>query len=204
MYKHKGKFIALAVGLAFSAGAMAQVMSPTEYKAAGNRITDEYKVAHEACASLSGNAKDICVAQAKGKEKVAEAELQASYKPSTQSRYKVRVAIAKADYAVAKERCDDSAGNVKDVCVEQAKAAQTVAMTDAEVQMKTARANKTANVKTNDARVEADAKTANVRNDAAAEKREAQYKVEKEKCDAFASTVKDNCLTQAKANFGKL
>ena len=51
---------------------------------------------------------------------------------------------------------------------------------------------------------QAETTKADVRTDAAAQKREAQYKVEKEKCDAFASTAKDNCLTQAKANFGKV
>jgi hypothetical protein len=29
-----------------------------------------------------------------------------------------------ADYAVAKEKCDDFSGNAKDVCVKEAKAAQ--------------------------------------------------------------------------------
>jgi hypothetical protein len=32
---------------------------------------------------------------------------------------------------VAKERCDDLSGNVKDVCLEEAKAAQAAAIADA-------------------------------------------------------------------------
>lgn len=201
---NKGKVIALAISFAFSAAAMAQGLSKSEYKAAGTRITDEYKAEKKACASLSGNVKDICVVQAKGKEKIAVAELEASYKPGAQANFKVRAATAKSNYAVAKERCDDLSGNVKDVCVKEAKAAQTVALADAEVRLKTAQANKTANEKTSDALTEAGTKTAKVRTDAAAEQRDAQYKVEKEKCDAFASSAKDNCMTQAKASFGKL
>ena len=101
---------------------------------------------------------------------------------------------------MAKQRCDDLSGNVKDVCVKEAKAARTVATADAEVKLKTTLANANTNI----AVKQAETTKADVRNDAAAQKREAQYKVEKEKCDAFASTAKDNCLTQAKANFGKV
>lgn len=186
------KAVVLAVSLAFSAGAMAQSMSKDDYKAGKDQIEAEYKSAKAGCASLSGNPNDICVATAKGNEKVARAELEASYKPSRKARYQARVALADADYAVAKERCDDLAGNPKDVCMTQAKAAQTSAIADAKVQMKTSDANATANAKSSDAR-----------KDAAAEKLDAQYKVEKEKCDTFAGVAKDSCLAQAKAHFGK-
>jgi hypothetical protein len=40
----------------------------------------------------------------------------------------VMVTQAKADYLVAKERCDDLAGNAKDVCVKEAKAAEKKAL----------------------------------------------------------------------------
>ena len=109
--------IALAVSLAFSSGAMAQNLSKSDYKAGKDRIAAEYKLAKTGCASLSGNPKDICVAEAKGKESIGMAELDASYKPTPKNQYRARVARAEADYAVAKERCDDMAGNAKDVCV---------------------------------------------------------------------------------------
>jgi hypothetical protein len=114
--------IALALGFAFSASAMAEGMSKQDYKAGKDKIAVEYKSAKAACSPLSGNPKDICVAEAKGKEKVAKAELEASYKPSDKTHYQALVAKAEADYAVAKEKCDDLAGNAKDVCVKEAKA----------------------------------------------------------------------------------
>jgi hypothetical protein len=195
---------ALALAFACSAGALAQGVSKDEYKAGKQRIAADYTAAKTACGSLSGNAKDICIAEAKGKEHVARAELLASYKPGLKSSNKVRIATAQANYAVAKQRCDDLAGNVKDVCVKEAAAARTTALADAELQLKTVQANRTATEKTKDARSQADSKTMDARNDAAAQKREAQYKVEKEKCDALASGAKDNCLTQAKTSFGKV
>jgi hypothetical protein len=172
---------------------MAQGMSKSDYKTDKVKISANYTTAKAACASFAGNAKDICIAEARGKEKVEKAELEASYKPTVKTHFEVRIAKADADYDVAKERCDDMAGNAKDVCVKEAKAVQVTAKADAKVQMKT----KDANAKANE-------KTTEVRHDAAADKREAQYKVEKEKCDALAGSAKDSCLTQATAKFGKL
>ena len=184
--------IALAVSLAFSAGAMAQSLSKSDYKAGKDKIAAEYKLAKAGCASLSGNRNDICVAEAKGNEKVALAELEASYKPSRETRYEARVAKAGAAYAVAKERCDDMTGNAKDVCVKEAKAAEIAAKADAKAQMKTSDANATASEKSNDAS-----------KDAAAAKLDAEYKVVKEKCDNMTGNAKDVCVSNAKARFGK-
>ena len=184
--------IALAVGLMFSAGAMAQSMSKDDYKAGKDKITAEYKLAKANCASLSGNPKDICMAGAKGNEKAALAELEAGYKPTAETRFRARVARAEAGYGAAKERCDDLAGNAKDVCVKEAKSAETAAMADAKVQMKTSDANATANKKSADAR-----------KDATADKLDADYKVAKEKCDTYAGNAKDICVKEAKVQFGQ-
>jgi hypothetical protein len=195
--------IALAITLAFSTAAMAEGMTKDAYKADKERISAEYKTAKAACKSLSGNAGDICKAEAKGKEKVAEAELEASYKPTSDHRYQARIAKAEADYAVASEKCDDLAGNAKDVCVKEAKAAQTTAKADAKAQMKTSDANATANEKTADARSDASKKGMDARKDAAEDKSDAQYSVAKEKCDTYSGIAKDSCLNQAKARFSK-
>ncbi len=195
--------VALAVTLAFSAGAMAEGISKVDYKAGKDKISAMYKTDKAACSSLSGNASDICKAEAKGKEKVATAELEASYQPTPKHRYQAHVAKADADYGVAKEKCDDLAGNTKDVCVKEAKAAQTTAIADAKAQMKTSDANTMANEKTTEARSDASEKTAEARKDAAVDKTDAQYAVAKEKCDTFLGGAKDNCLMQAKDQFGK-
>jgi len=195
--------IALAITLAFSAGAMAEGMSKGDFSAGKDKISADYKTAKAHCNSLSGNANDVCMAEAKGKEKVAKAELEATYKPTQKSRYEARVAKAEADYGVAKEKCDDLAGNTKDVCVKEAKAAETAAKADAKAQMKTAEANATANEKTADARGDASKKTTEARMDASADKSDAQYAVAKEKCDSYSGAAKDSCLDKAKVTFQK-
>ena len=139
--------IATVFSLAFSTGAIAQSMSKADYKSGKDNIAAEYKSATAACASMSGNAKDICRAEAKGKQNVAKAELEARYTPSKKTRHAVNIAKAKADYSVAKEKCDDKSGNDKKICAKEAKAAETSAIADARAQMKTSDANKIANEK---------------------------------------------------------
>lgn len=184
--------IALAVSLTFSAGAMAQNVSKDDYVSVKDKIAADYKLAKASCDSLSGNPNDICMAGAKGNEKVALAELEASYKPSPENRYQARVVKADAEYELAKERCDDRAGNTKDVCMKEAMSAETAAKADATAQMKTAEANATANEKSADAR-----------KDATEDKLGAQYKVAKEKCDTYAGNAKAVCVNEAKVKFGQ-
>lgn len=203
MNKLNIKMIALSIGIAFSSGAIAQSMSKDDYKAGKEKISADYKAAKSGCGSLSGNANDICVAEAKGKEKVALADLEANYKPDVKNRYEARVARAEADYGVARERCDDQAGNAKDVCVKEAKSVEAAAKADAKARMKTTDANATADEKTSAARSDASKEVAVARKDATADKRDAEYAVAKEKCDTYSGSAKDSCLNQAKVSFGK-
>ncbi|WP_295585228.1 hypothetical protein [uncultured Lamprocystis sp.] len=107
--------LSIAIGLVFSVGVMAETVTKDAYKAGEARIEAEYTADKAKCDLLSGNAKDICYAEAKGKAKVADATLEASYEPTVKHRYDVLVAKAKADYAVAKEKCDDRSGNDEEI-----------------------------------------------------------------------------------------
>lgn len=195
--------IVLAVSMAYSFNVMAQNMSKDEHKVTDKNIVTEYKSAKVNCGAFSGNAKDICIAEAKAKEDVEKAELEASYRPSRKARYEVSVAKAEGDYAVAKEKCDDSAGNVKDVCVKEAKAALIGAKADAKAQLKSSRANKEASDDVSAARTKAIIKGNEARMDASADKRDADYAVAKEKCDALAGDIKETCTKEAKLRYGK-
>ena len=127
----KIQLMSIAVALAFSVGAQAQNTTTRQVKNADeDRIEAEYKAARERCDPMQGNAKDICQKEAKGKEKVAKAELEAKTHPTAANQRKVQEAKADAAYDVAKERCDDKKGNDKDVCQKDAKAAHERAMAD--------------------------------------------------------------------------
>jgi len=181
-----------AAGLCLAGGAGAQAMSKDARDAAIQNAEEQYKVDIVACDGMSGNAKDVCTLQAKGKEKVAKAEADAAFKNTPKAREDARVAQADASFAVAKERCDDFSGNAKDVCVKEANAAHVKAKADAKVDRVAADTNKDAAVKTADARKEANA-----------EKRDADYKVAIEKCESLAGTAKDACVRDAKLRYGK-
>ena len=152
----------------------------------------QFKVDRDACSTRSGNAKDICLAEATGKEKIAKAEAEAAFNNTPKAREDARIARAEATYNVAKEKCDDLAGNSKDVCVKEADAALVRAKADAKVDRVAA-----------DTRVDSEKKQADARSEANAAKREAEYKVAIEKCDALAGSAKDSCVGTAKAQFGK-
>lgn len=175
------KFALLCASLLSFATAYAAMMSKADYKAAKTRINDTYKMDKSACDPLKGNAKDVCIEEAKAKEKVALAELEYDYTGKASDRNMILEVKAKTAYAVAKERCDDFAGNAKDVCVQEAKAAQSKALADAKMGKEIREAKK----------------------DAAGEKMDADYKVAIEKCDALAGDAKSSCVAAAKAKYGK-
>ena len=172
--------LVVAALLSLSA-AQAATISKDQYRADKTRISADYKIDKAACTALVGNAKDICVEEATAKEKVARAELEYSYSGKAADQTKVLVAKAKSAYAVAKEKCDDQAGNAKDVCVKEAKAVEAKALADAKLGKKIGEAKK----------------------EASDDRMDANYKVAVEKCDALAGDAKTSCVAAAKAKFGK-
>lgn len=167
-------------------------MTKDGYAQAKKDADAQYKIDKNACSSLSGNAKDICIAEAKGKDEIAKAEAAAAYENTPKAREATRVAYAQANYNVTMEKCDDLAGNRKDVCVKEAKAELVRGKADAKVDRVAV-----------DTRQDAAAKQAEARNEANADKRDAEYKVAIEKCDAFAGPAKDACVGNAKVRYGK-
>ena len=181
-----------AAGLCLAGGVSAQTMNKDARDQAIKNAEAQYKTDKAACDGLKGNAKDICTEEAKGKEKVAKAEANAAYENTPKARENARLARADAIYEVAKEKCDDLAGNAKDVCVKEAKANFVKAKADAKVDR----------VAT-DAKQDAQQKTASAQREAAEDKNQANYKVAIEKCDSLAGAAKDACVRDAKAKFGK-
>ena len=113
--------IATSLCLAFSAAAVGAPLSKAQYQAGKDEASNKYKSDKAACRSMSGNAQDICIEEAKGRESIAKAELEAKYEPSAKHSYEVRLATAEAAYAVAKEKCDALAGDAKASCISAAK-----------------------------------------------------------------------------------
>ncbi len=176
------KILSTLVFTLFAASSInAFAMTKAEYSLAKTQITADYKAAKASCSSMTGNAKDICIVEAKGNEKVGKADLEARYTGKEKHQYDLRMAKADAAYDLAKEKCDDASGNAKDVCVKEAKATHIKAKADAKL-------SKTVK---------------NATNDAMDERITADYKVAVEKCDALSGDAKSACVANAKTKFNK-
>ena len=109
------KFTRTAISATFfllaGSSVIAADLTKAEYDSAKTEATAKYKADRTACKTLSGNAKDICVEEAKGQEQVTKATLKDQFSPSVEHRYALRMAKADAAYAVAKEKCDAMAGD---------------------------------------------------------------------------------------------
>lgn len=168
-----------AGALACAAGANA-AGDKTAYENAKASAKSTYETAAKQCDTMNGNAKDVCVAEAKAARTKTEEDARATYEGTPKARAHAIDEIAEANYKVAKERCDDRTGNDKDVCIKVAKAELTKAKADAKANRKSVEAHR----------------------DAAKDKREAEYKVAAEKCDAMTGDAKSNCIKDAKARYG--
>lgn len=161
--------------------AQADTMAKADYEAGKSRISADFKADNSACASRNDNAKDICLAEAAGKERVALAQLEFGYTAKASDRDKLLTAKAESAHAVAMEKCDDRSGNAKNVCVKEAQAVEVKALADAKMSKEIGEARK----------------------DAAKDKGDAEYQVAIEKCSALAGNAKGSCIDAAKTRFGK-
>lgn len=133
--------IALVLGLAGTAWAAPAAgapprpaMSKAAYEAGQATIKAQYKADQQTCKRATGHARDLCQAQARGKEKAAAARLDALYRPGPEATQEAKFAVAEANYDVAKVLCDARKGKAKSRCVDQAKAARAAAQRQARVE----------------------------------------------------------------------
>ncbi|MFZ6647367.1 hypothetical protein ACO0LO_16705 [Undibacterium sp. TJN25] len=174
-------FSVAAMGICSTAAFAATNEAKAAYKSAEDNADNEYKVSKAKCDGLAGNAKDVCSEESKLARTRIKAEAKANYENTPKAYTTAMTDIADAEYAVAKEKCDDKAGNAKDVCIKEAKAIKETSIANAK----------------------AGKKVADARNDAAKTKNDADYSVAIEKCDGLAGPSKDACVASAKAQYGK-
>jgi hypothetical protein len=96
-------------------------ISADQYKAEKDRIEAEAKAGKESCKALKDNAKDICEAEYKGKEKLAKKELDLKKNPNDKNAQDVEKMKAEVAYEVAKEKCEDLKGADMAKCKKDAK-----------------------------------------------------------------------------------
>lgn len=124
--------LALAASTSFAAAPTAALNhDPATYRNFTKQAAADYKAAAARCRDMSGNAKDVCMEEAKVARARADADAIAKYNNTPKGRTKARASVANAEYELAKEKCDDLSGDTKDSCVANARAARTAALADA-------------------------------------------------------------------------
>ena len=108
------------------------------YKQMTAKAAADYKTAKAACDAQSGNAKDVCVKDAKATRARTESDAVAQYKSDKKSIKKARIEVAEADYDLAKAKCAPMGGAEKDSCLSTAKATETAAINDAKAEKQAA------------------------------------------------------------------
>ena len=99
-------------------------MTKAEFNAEQERIEAEFEAAKLKCNTFGGNARDICLAEARGSHRVARAELEERRVPSSsRARYQLHIAKAEAEFDIATEECDERTNGAKDACLAEARAA---------------------------------------------------------------------------------
>ncbi|RJG14559.1 BON domain-containing protein [Massilia cavernae] len=123
--------LAAAIGTSFAAQAAESPSDPAAYRNMTQKAAADYKAATSTCASMSGNARKVCVEEAKVARARAEADAVAQYKDTKKDRTKARTSLADADYSLAKTKCADMSGAEKDSCKSTARSVHTAALADA-------------------------------------------------------------------------
>lgn len=179
--RRRAVLLAPVIAVLLGTAAHAEGISKAEYNAAWHRAAADGKAARARCDELSGNRKNVCVAEARADETRRRAEAEAAYRNDDKGTRDARLAIADADYRVAKARCAARTGNEKKVCLAEADAARRKAKADAE----------------------AAKKVDEVRRDVAEERRDADYDVAIQRCNLLGGASKDACVGDAKVKFHK-
>ena len=119
--------LALPVALGAAAG-----RDQASYRQARDGAKAIYDAQRRQCRGMpSGNAKDICVAQAKANRVHAEAKADSTYWPGDRTRLVAARHVAEADYKLAREKCDAHAGSARAACLKEARAALVAAKANA-------------------------------------------------------------------------
>ena len=131
-------FLILAGAASASFAATMPNNDTVAYKQMVNKAAADYKTAKAACDAQSGNAKDVCVDEAKAARARAESDAVAQYKNDKKSLEKAQISVADADYALAKAKCAPMTGADKDTCLSTAKSNQVAAVDSAKAGKKAA------------------------------------------------------------------
>lgn len=123
--------LATALSAAFAGASAAETRTDTAtYRSMTQKADADYKLASAQCKDMSGNARSLCMEEAKVMRARADLAALTDYNNTLPGRTRARTDLADADYALAKVKCADTSGAEKDSCMSNARAVHTAALAD--------------------------------------------------------------------------
>ena len=202
---YESRVLIMAVALAFSAGAALTVPNE-QYQSSRRDLAAKLDASRQACKSLPRSSIGLCRAEADREYQVASAGLDALYNHSSDGSYKARIAIADAEYRVARRKCDGKEGDVKRFCLNHARAAQIAAKAVANSPEDTSIMKRALDQKADVARKELreEEERTEGRKDPASAKRNTELHISMERCETLPDYDRLVCVSEAGKRFGPL
>jgi hypothetical protein len=104
------------------------------YEKAKAAIQAQHAADRKACERVKAETKDLCQAQAEGRQKAERAALEARYQRTPEASLEARNVTADANYEVAREKCELMKRKLRKKCLQEAKAAREAALRHARVE----------------------------------------------------------------------
>jgi hypothetical protein len=114
-------FSAAAFGLSFAVDTPRTLMSRSDYVQARRAIESDARAAYGRCRTVEASSRDICRAEARAAERIRKAELDARYHGTVAAAADARLARVKAQFDVAKARCNVLHSEVRLQCLQSAR-----------------------------------------------------------------------------------
>lgn len=98
-----------------------------------SRVDATYRAEVAECDFLRGVTKEVCLAEAAGKARMAAAERKVAQHPGAASRLAESLAAAESRYGISRAKCGDSSESEKPACLKAAESDRTAARATAQV-----------------------------------------------------------------------
>jgi hypothetical protein len=115
-------FSAAAFGLSLAVDAPRTLMSRGDYASARQAIETDVRAAIGRCRTVDAMERDVCKAEARAQGRVQRADLDARYHGTVNAANDAQLARVKAQFEVARARCNAVAGGARAQCISAARA----------------------------------------------------------------------------------
>jgi hypothetical protein len=115
-------FSAAAFGLSLAVDTPRTLMSRTDYAAGRQAIEADVRAGIGNCRTVDAAERDVCKAEARAQGRVQRADLDVRYHGTVAAANDAQLARVKAQFEVARTRCNASAGEARAQCIAMARA----------------------------------------------------------------------------------